>query len=240
MCRNISKWSVVRDQRSVADRLAAGPTVRRCILTTGHRPPATAHRRGFTMMELLLVLFVLVVVGALGWTSVQHGYDTFRLKRAGDQVVTAFGHARVQAMSKGLTQVFRCEPNTPRYTIDVLPDETTPPDTGSATDSGSSSASGGSTQSQSSTSRAGQLPDGFVFTDAKRVLDNRAAATESQISSDAASSQLPPILFYPDGTSSEASITVSDKNGLSVSVTVRGLTSFARMGDVFRSQVPTP
>jgi prepilin-type N-terminal cleavage/methylation domain-containing protein len=223
----------------VAGCLTAGPTVRRFVLTAGHQPPTKLCRHGFTLVELLLVLALIVTVGAIAWPSIQHGYDNFKLKRAADQVVTAFGHARVQAMSKGLTQVFRCESGTPRYTVEVLPDETMPVDDGTA-GLGSAPAGGGNSQNQSTSSKAGQLPDGYVFSNAQRVLDNRAAATETELSSSGTSGDLPPILFYPDGTSSEAFVTVSDKNGLSVSVSIRGLTSFARTGDIFRSQATSP
>src|SRR5438477_11987220 len=87
---------------------------------------ALNSRRGFTMMELLLALAIVIVVCAITWTATIHAYDGIRLKRAGEQVMTAFGHARVVAMSKGLTQVFRCQPNTPRYTLDALPDDSDP------------------------------------------------------------------------------------------------------------------
>ncbi len=100
----------------------------------------------------------------------------------------------------------------------------------------------GTTSGQTPGSCAYQLTDGFVFTKGERTLDARAAATESQLSSndsaDGTSDNAPPILFYPDGTTSEAVVTVSDKTGRSISVTLRGLTGVSRLGDIFTGEAP--
>ncbi len=52
-------------------------------------------RCGFTLFELLVVLGLLITVGALAWPSIQRSYDGIRLKKTADQVMAAFGHARV-------------------------------------------------------------------------------------------------------------------------------------------------
>src|SRR5262249_20225477 len=60
-----------------------------------------------------------------------------------------------------------------------------------------------------------QLIDGYAFTKGDRVLDTRAAVTESMLadsqSSDGTSETAPPVLFYPDGTTSDATVTIGDK-----------------------------
>jgi hypothetical protein len=62
---------------------------------------------------------------------------------------------------------------------------------------------------------------------------------ESQLPSDSSSSDAaPPVLFYPDGSASEAVVTISDKTGRSIPVSLRGLTGVARMGDVFTGEAP--
>jgi hypothetical protein len=106
----------------------------------------------------------------------------------------------------------------------------------------SGSNSGGSSSSNATGSCGYQLNDGFVFAKGDRTLDSRAAQAESALPTDSssagASESAPPILFYPDGTTSEAALTVSDKTGRSISVSLRGLTGVARMGDVFSGAAP--
>jgi Tfp pilus assembly protein FimT len=232
-------------------------------------------RSGFTLFELLLVLGLLIIIGAVAWPSIQRSYDGIRLKKTGDQVMAAFGHARVQAMSTGVTQAFRFQQGTGQYTMMTMQDDSQGVDSdasgatsgmaGSALSGGvsatSSSASadasatngatnpsdpnsagmGGTASGQTSGSCAYRLTDGFVFAKGERTLDARAAATESLLPSNdsgGTSDNAPPILFYPDGTTSEAVVTISDKTGRSISVTLRGLTGVARLGDIFTGEAP--
>jgi hypothetical protein len=81
-----------------------------------------------------------------------------------------------------------------------------------------------------------QLPDGYAFIEGNRVLDARAAVSESEISGDGSSTTTPPILFYPDGTTSEATVTIGNQYGGRISVSLRGLTGVARMSDVFSGE----
>src|SRR5262245_28326093 len=153
-----------------------------------------ARRRAFTLMELILVLAIMAAIGGLAWPVISGAYSAVKLKKAAEQVQTALARARVEAMSSGLPQVFRFEPNSPRYTITVVQDETASLDS-TANDTSSSSAG------QNSNTPAGasgammpnggqsadnpcehQLPDGFIFTSAQRSSDTRSAVVEGQLS----------------------------------------------------------
>jgi hypothetical protein len=190
--------------------------------------------------------------------------------------MAAFGHARVQAMSTGVTQAFRFQQGTGQYTMMTMQDDSQGVDSdasgatsgmaGSALSGGvsatSSSASadtsatngatnpsdpnsssmGVTASGQTSGSCAYRITDGFIFAKGERTLDARAVATESLLSSNdsagGTNDNAPPILFYPDGTTSEAVVTISDKTGRSISVTLRGLTGVARLGDIFTGEAP--
>ena len=240
-------------------------------------------RQAFTLLELMLVLGLLVAVMALAWPAIQHAYQGIRLKKTADQVVAAFGHARVLAMSTGVTQVFRFQPGTGQYTKMAMGDDSqgvdsdasgaasamvgstahgdsavavnstggdssaapmssNPPDS-NASNSSSSSVYGSSISNSAVGSCSYQLNDGYVFAKGQRTLDARAALAESELpnsdtSAGDTSDDAPPILFYPDGTASEAMVTVSDKTGRSISVSLRGLTGIARQGDAFTGEAP--
>ena len=47
-----------------------------------------------------------------------------------------------------------------------------------------------------------------------------------------------PILFYPDGTTSDATVVVANADKETVRVTLRGLTGISRAGDVAREDIP--
>ncbi|HTQ38114.1 MAG TPA: prepilin-type N-terminal cleavage/methylation domain-containing protein [Pirellulales bacterium] len=207
-------------------------------------------RSGFTLVELMLVLAVLAVFAAMAWPSIHRAYESVLLKDAAQQVQAAFGHARVQAMTSGVSQVFHFEQGTSQYTISALQDDTAATESDSTSDStavstmtlgGNSPAASAGTSNASGDASAGcayQLPDGFTFTSGNRVLDARAAAAESEASGNSSSDNAPPVLFYPDGTASEAVVTISNQYGRNISISLRGLTGVARMSDIFSGEAP--
>ena len=156
----------------------------------------------------------------------------------------AFGHAKVDAMNKGLPQVFHFEPGTGQYSVDVWQDDmsSTEGDAASSnsTSSITNSASPTGSATASSTSRSGsamhQLPEGIVFADESQVQDARAEALASEGTAPPAASaggSSAPIMFYADGTASEASVTVTSPSGKNISIYLRGFTGVSRLSDVF-------
>lgn len=210
-----------------------------------HRHRSLVSRRAFTLLEVMLVMGILVAVAAIAWPSITRAYESVRLRKAADQVQAGLSHARVEAMSSGVSQVFQFEPNSPRYTITPYQDDSVSLDSTAANTSTSSSGV------QSSASSAGtapsptggrsdpanpcqhQLPDGFVFTTAQRSSDSRTAVAEGQLSDGSASADAPPVFFYPDGQSQDAVITISTDNGRSISITLRGYTGVTHVGEIF-------
>jgi Tfp pilus assembly protein FimT len=186
---------------------------------------------------MMLVLALMAAMGAMAWPLVSRMYESVKLRNAAQQVQAAFGHARVQAMTAGLPQVFHFEANTGNYTIDVWQDGTETTEGNSAS---SATASGGFSASTPASSTSGsttgtctsKLPDGFIFTSAERTLDNRAAVSEAGLSGAGIDTSTPPVLFYPDGTTSEAQVTIANQNGRSISVVLRGLTGLAKLGEM--------
>src|SRR6266496_1137126 len=75
------------------------------------RHASSSSRRAFTLLEVMLVMAILVAVAAVAWPQIHRAYESVRLRKAADQVQAGLSHARVEAMSSGVTQVFRFEPN---------------------------------------------------------------------------------------------------------------------------------
>jgi Tfp pilus assembly protein FimT len=64
--------------------------------------PSTLHlrRRGFTLLELLVVIFIMMLMATMAVVSFRHYLDTERIKLAGGTVDSAIRLARQYAMSK--------------------------------------------------------------------------------------------------------------------------------------------
>ena len=60
---------------------------------------------GFTLMEVLIVVFMLSIFLMIGWPAVNSGMAGFRLSAAAEEVVTALEYAQLTATSGADTQV---------------------------------------------------------------------------------------------------------------------------------------
>jgi Tfp pilus assembly protein FimT len=184
-------------------------------------------------MEMLLVLVLMVTMGAVAWPTIRRAYESTYLRKAAEQVEAEFTKSRVRAMTSGLPQAFEFEPNTPQYTVQTWQDDSTPLEsTPSAAASSNSNAASSATDTVTTIAQR-QLPEGVIFTGVQRTFDARATAAESGLSAAGGSSAAPPVMFYPDGTTSEAAVTIANANGRCISISVRGLTGIARMSDIF-------
>lgn len=70
----------------------------------------TTHKRsGFTLLETLLVLAIMVSLFALSWPAIRGPLAKARLKRAARDVQTSLGKARARAVEHGAAYAFRYE-----------------------------------------------------------------------------------------------------------------------------------
>ena len=192
-------------------------------------------RRGFTMVEMLLVLGVIVVFAGMTVPPVMRMFSQQKLTGSAERVRAAIAGARFRAIESGLIYQFCSETNGSRFV--VVPFE---PDHANA-QSGGQKSSGG---------RAwGQLPKGVVFSSATvRTLSNPATTGTSSGSAApmaTASHKLPagaldglpnasdlasanwglPILFHPEGSANaDVEITVSDTKAQHIKLHVRAFT----------------
>lgn len=209
-----------------------------------------ATRTAFTLLEVALTLAVMVVIASLTWPTISRVFDTNRLRAAGDQMRAEFGQARSRAMTTGLPHVFRFEPNTANYEISAWVDPCAPVEASLTTmqSAGSSSTLGtavpqsgtvGTDPTGSSGGAVRTLPQGITFLDIQRSTDSRTAIAEEGLASSGQASTVPPILFYPDGTSSDAVVRIGNDRGRFVEISLRGLTGLARMGEISTTESTT-
>ena len=197
------------------------------------------QRPSFTLIEVLLVLTLMVVIAAVAWPSVQRGFAGRRLHAAADGVRTELGQARVEAMRSGRTYTFQCVVHGDRYRMQRQDDAAagaegeTPavaePDGATSTD-------------ESAMADEKTLPDGVTFTACELTLAGEGAGAGAQPAADSpATADAPvmdgdgwsdPILFYPDGTTSNARVVLAGERNFSVELMLRGLTGTITANDL--------
>lgn len=184
------------------------------------------------MLELLLVLAILVVLVGLGTPAVYNSLQGHRLTISAEQVQTAFMQARVEAMESGRIRMFRFQQETANFAVAPFvrsSDELENNLAGTSQGIGVSSVVLDSVETETIN---GMLEEGVVFAGDNIETDIRSYTLEQEQGGDMnISGWSRPILFYPDGTASDATVFLRGQGGTITSVKLRGLTGIARIQD---------
>ncbi|MCH7752789.1 MAG: prepilin-type N-terminal cleavage/methylation domain-containing protein [Planctomycetes bacterium] len=188
------------------------------------------HRRGMTLFEILLVLVLLVVVSSLAVPLFEGSFATVRLRRGSDQVLAAWSDARVQAVQTGQTHEFlfqsesglyRVQPWQVQQVSDAITDPTAV-----------APIADDSTQAVWLPYEA-ELPEEIMFAEGDAITLTAAnERTVETLNQSGESVWSAPILFFPDGSTSSASLLLRNERRLFQRVTLRALTGVARVSDV--------
>jgi Tfp pilus assembly protein FimT len=169
-----------------------------------HCGSSESDRRAITLLEVLLVLALLVILSAMTWPALDRPMANQRLRKAADQVRTAWTRARVEAMTTGQTFAFRCTIGENRFEIaaqagpeavDVPPADQAAP---------------------AAASRRHTLPEDVRFAGGQTLFDGQLSE---------------PILFYPDGTTSTATLILENRHQRQIEISLRGLTGVMTVGE---------
>lgn len=205
-------------------------------------------RRGFTLFELLLVLGLMVLIGAIVVPSFSRTFENQRLRESADIVRTALARARIEAMKSGRTMLFRYEMGGNHYIMEpwVGADDyiemgdisigTIGPTLPSIDEQLNTNPQGNRT-SLAVFGRTHELPEGISFHSAAQDLSVRDMVTQQQLGADTMLSSeaqwSPPVLFYPDGSASQSVVRlVNSELNRFVLVRLRGLTGIASVTDI--------
>jgi prepilin-type N-terminal cleavage/methylation domain-containing protein len=77
------------------------------------------RRRGFTLLEIIIVLFVFAIVAAMGTPKLSAALRRRTTQTAADQFVTAHSLARATAVRYGRVAQLHIDPATTRFWVDV-------------------------------------------------------------------------------------------------------------------------
>jgi type II secretory pathway pseudopilin PulG len=217
-------------------------------------------RRGFTIMELLLVMSLLIMIGAISAPSFTGWAENQRLRKSGDIIRTVWSRARIKAMKSGQTIVFRYEIGGSRYRVEAwqTPGEmadfgmtgrtgdNTPLPLPNAEGNDPELAAENGTGSQGLSSQAAEqvLPRSITFVGSEIEMDARdifageqAMADGQAMPGDMSTSWSSPILFYPDGSASQTKLQLTDSKATRfVIVSLRGMTGLSQATDIITQQ----
>jgi len=208
----------------------------------GRGPEVRKSRRGMTLIELLLVLALLTVIGSMVVPVFTGSFSSIRLRRAGDKVLTSWSAARARAIESGEVMQFSFTPESGTYQVEpwagVVEDDTL----GGAATSSSSYGTATAPATTATTVKTGDadqaedaasLPEQIVFHRGELLVEDaitgERAVAPMQSARDAQSTA---ILFFPDGTSSDASVVIANDRRQYVRLMLRGLTGVGRASNV--------
>ncbi len=182
-------------------------------------PMPRTGRAGYTLLELLLVLGILVVLAGITMPMALDTMETHRLRASADRVQGAFADARNQSIRSGNEVAFYYQPGFRTFFVmefnPLIPKPLPPiPDEEMAL-------------SATSDIRSNILEMGVLFAGANVSPDSR-----SQVSQVTDIPNYSRILFYPDGTAQPARVYLSNQIGSGLSVELRSLTGTSVVSDL--------
>ncbi|MCH8828797.1 MAG: prepilin-type N-terminal cleavage/methylation domain-containing protein [Planctomycetes bacterium] len=190
------------------------------------------HPRGFTLLEILLVLSILVIITSIAWPMLQNVYRERRLKQVVTEVSEELARTRNHAADTGLMYLFCFEKNGRRYII--IPAERDSDDVDAVGDDDAKKVY------RPRFSRT--LPKGFEFDvepeegsfneEVSTITIPRETLADFPDAGKLAEANWVPIQFLPGGGSQQVMFIVKDDKQQFIRLSVRELTGGVSVSDV--------
>ncbi len=184
-------------------------------------------------MEIMLVLAILVAMGAVAMPLISGMMRGNKLRAASDQVRAAWGKARNLAMEQAKPYLFRFQPETGSYVVQPWSgaDAEAVASTERATSSDAEptmSADGANNSAEKS------LPDNIVFHSGDTSTDTRSQSVLSTDDSNRGGNfgSVAPILFFEDGSTSDARVILINDRQQVIVMELRGLNGTAKVSEI--------
>lgn len=195
------------------------------------QPPPLRLRRGYTLVELLIVVAVLATVVSLAVPSLRKLSQRGQLQDAARQLRGQLLAARLQAIESASSTLFYYQPDTGIYLVTgsgQTPRELPPPSDLAVGEAISDATASVEPMADSSEQT---LPSDVRFLSPEEAVVPLAAGTSAGNASGGGWSE--PLVFYPNGRALNARIRLASDRYW-IEVTVRGLTGTVRLSPVQR------
>ena len=216
-----------------------------------HRDKVCADRSGYTLIELLIALGILVAMTGLSLPAVRRSLDKGRLRSGAREVQAALAKTRSLAIRAGERHAFRYEIGGRAFRIETDPFNPYPSGGIGEEFIGTADVSGQAEfdrlietpleRNPVRVLRRGQLPAGVVFAESTQsvvVPDGSDMEFQTAGTADVAFTRWSRRhLFRPDGRSVSATIRIQGSRDFDIEVTLRGLTGMAAYGAPQRQAV---
>jgi Tfp pilus assembly major pilin PilA len=195
------------------------------------RPAVARRARGaISLVEIMLVMVIIVIAGAVAMPNSHNTLRRQRLKSAAETMRIEWSRAHVKAMKTGRILVFRYELDGNQFSLQpwVAGDE--------ATEGESEGVEGFGVPAEMPSVEAvtKKLDDGIKFAAGEAKFESRSYEIENLLQNNGSgdgANWSRPILFYPDGSATDAYVIVADERQDAYRVKLRGLTGTSQMSD---------
>lgn len=190
-------------------------------------------RRGFTLIEILLVVGLMLVLAAMVLPSIRQAVGKGPLQRNSQEMREAIQHARTAAIDTGLIYQVRFEVEGQYFVAIPLETEFE----SLAGETTSEEDAGGKTpryMGQMDESLKFRVPEGIEMSSERLDTEVFAGMDDASKLGDAVWSTA--IKFYPDGSATDMELEIYDDRQQAISISIRGLTGAAKVSPVYMAE----
>jgi prepilin-type N-terminal cleavage/methylation domain-containing protein len=183
------------------------------------------QHRGYTLMELLLVLAIIVIAAAAVAPRMTGVMRNVTLNSAAQTVRAELTRAHVMAMKTGRVQVFQYEPGGRKYKLEpwIAGDDAIESPNGQENSTPSSHAK---------TQVEPMLHEGAKFAAGDAAVESRSEKIEQELTDSHGTAWSRPIMFYPDGSAGDAYIVVGNDHNAGIRIDLRGMTAAVHLSEI--------
>jgi hypothetical protein len=184
-------------------------------------------KRRYLRIEAAIVVLALVLVAVVAWTLLRGPLSRRQVHDAADTIRTALFRARQDAMRNSQVYVFQYKTGSGAYRL--APQH----ESGSQASASAKSAEDEPLAPDDNWLRpeSGDLPQGIQFLAGANPDSGSDPATHvAALNEDAGEGWSDPIFFYPDGTTSDAQLSVANNQKYTVHIKLRGVTGNVTVG----------
>jgi len=183
--------------------------------------PQRVVRPGESLVEMVVVMSVIAGLASLSWPTIRNSMSKSRLQSAAKQVSADLSKARLLAIESGVAQEFRYQPDQSCYEIAPRSTSDVEHQTVAVNPSAETSEE---EQSQSEIHR--ELMDGLKFV----LHGQQESPRQETIVASAESEWSKPIVFFPNGRASQATVELEGDEGMRVEIQLNGMTGTTKLG----------